>query len=91
VQAWASAACAGVAAEFGARIAAARKLPRDQVAGAIDAIKQMKRAALKAIRETAKMETRGRQEMARVLWRRRQIRSIKGGRKPWDGPQNDRC
>jgi hypothetical protein len=38
-------------------------------------------AAIKFMRASAALETRGRQKAARVLWRR-QLRPIKGGRKP---------
>lgn len=76
-------ASAALSAEFGARIAYARKtLPRDQAAAEIAALKLARKAALKFVRESAALEVKGRQKQARVSWRRREMRVLGGTSKP---------
>ena len=68
---------AALSAQFAGGIAHVRKtLPRDQVAGAVAALKQAMAAAMKAVQASAAMEVIGKQKSASVLWRRRHLRSI---------------
>jgi hypothetical protein len=82
-----AAVCDGINADFAARAAHARKaLPRSQVAGALQALKQARQAALALARQTARTELQGRKQTAITLYTRRRRRSIKGGPVPWGGP-----
>lgn len=69
VQGHAAVVCAGIAADFATKISQARKsLPRDQVAAAVIALKQAKKAAVRFVRESAALEITGRQKQARVTF-----------------------
>ena len=62
--------CEAIAADFAGKIRVARKsLPRDHVAAAVAALKQVKREAVKFVRETAASEIRGRQKRTRLSFR----------------------
>ncbi len=77
VQSRVAAVVAGLSGEFAARIAHARKtLPKDQAAAAVAALKQARKVAVKAVRENAAGEIKGRQKAAMVLRRRGKIRQI---------------
>jgi hypothetical protein len=84
VQRMASAMCQAIAAEYGGKIAYAhRSLPRDQVAGAVSALKAARQAALALARQAAATEMAGRREAA-VRAHRKVFRI---GGKPLDGPR----
>jgi hypothetical protein len=81
-----AAVCAGITADFAARSAHARRtLPRHQVAAAVQALKQMRDAALQLARQMAQADLKVRQEAARILYRRPRRPSGKGGRDPSGG------
>jgi hypothetical protein len=81
VQVSEAAACAGIMAEFAGRIAYARKhLPRDQVAAAIAAIVQARKAALATVKRNAAERRAGRKKAAAMA--RRRSRVTKGARTP---------
>jgi hypothetical protein len=70
VQVSEAAACAGIMAEFAGRIAYARKhLPRDQVAAAIAAIVQARKAALATVKRNAADRRAGRKKAAAMARR----------------------
>ena len=77
VQARTAGLCEAIAADFAGKIRVARKsLPRDHVAAAVAALKQVKREAVKFVRETAASEIRGRQKRTRLsfqMTRRKQL------------------
>jgi hypothetical protein len=80
-----AAVCAGIMAEFAANAAHARKtLPRNKVAGVVQALKQACKAALAMARQTAKAELQGRQRAATMRFRRVPLRAGTGGRRAWD-------
>jgi hypothetical protein len=65
VQRMAAGLCQAIAAEYGGKIAHARQsLPRDQVAGAVSALKAARQAALTLARQWAAAELAGRREAA---------------------------
>jgi len=69
------AACAAISAGFSADIAQAyRTLPREQAKAVAAALKRARDTALKDAREAARIEVQGRQETARILYRRSKIR-----------------
>jgi hypothetical protein len=81
-----AAVCDGINADFAARAAHARKfLPRSQVAGTLQALKQARQAALALARQTARSELQGRKQTAIALYARQRRRSIKGGSAPRGG------
>jgi hypothetical protein len=81
VQEIAAGARAGIMAEFAGRVAYARKhLPRHQVAAAVAAFKQARKAALALVKRNAAQERAGRKKAATMA--RRRPRVAKGGRKP---------
>lgn len=80
IQGSAAAECASIMAEFAAHVAHARKhLPRHQVAAAVGALKQARKAALTIVKRNAAQERTGRKKQI-VMERRR--RAGKGGRRP---------
>jgi hypothetical protein len=71
------AACTTISAGFSASIAHAyRTLPREQAKALAAAFKRARDAALKDAREAARVEVQGRQETARILYRRSKIRRL---------------
>ncbi len=85
VSAHAAAVRDGISADFAGRIAhAAKTLPPSQVAGAIAALKASMAAALATAQQAATIEMQGRQKAAMIQGRRKRLRVVKGGRKPWD-------
>jgi hypothetical protein len=82
--------CASISIYFSCRISHARAtLPRNQVAGTAEALRQAMKAALRAAREFAKAELKARQAAAMVLYRRSRMRPIRNHRdpSPWRGPK----
>jgi hypothetical protein len=74
--------CASINAEFSARMAQARKSsPRGQVAGALQALKQARVAALTFARQMAKMELHSRQETAKIWHSRSGRRPVSAARR----------
>jgi hypothetical protein len=62
-----AAVCASINTDFSVRMAQVRKSsPRGQVAGALQALKQARLAALAFARQTARMELHSRQEAAKI-------------------------
>ena len=85
VSAHAAAVRDGISADFAGRIAHATKtLPPSQVAGAVAALKASMAAALATSQQAATIEMQARQKAAMVQGRRKRLRVVKGGRKPWD-------
>jgi hypothetical protein len=83
VQGSAAGARAGIMADFAARVAHARKhLPRHQIAAAVAAFKEARKAALALVKRNAAQERAGRKKAATMA--RRRPRAAKGGRKPWN-------
>jgi hypothetical protein len=60
-----------------------RALP-SQVGAAVAALKEANDAALALAQQNVALEARRRQKAASMLWRRKHLRVVKGGRKPWD-------
>lgn len=61
---------ASIRAEYARKIRHVRKmLPPNQAAGMVMALRQTKAAAIKAVRESAAMEIKGRQKVARAMCR----------------------
>jgi hypothetical protein len=83
VQRMAAGMCQAIAAEYAGKIAYAhRSLPRDQVAGAVSALKAARQAALAVARQAAAAELVGRREAA--VRARKPVR-LQGSKLP-DGP-----
>jgi hypothetical protein len=81
VQNSAAGARAGIMAEFAGRIAYARKhLPRHQIAAAVAAFKEARKAALALVKRNAAEQRAGRKKAATMA--RRRSRVAKGGPKP---------
>ena len=81
-----AAVCAGINADFAGRAAHARRtLPRGQIAAALQAFKQARKAALELARQAARIELQGRKEAAIALYGRQRPRSTAGRRSPWGG------
>jgi hypothetical protein len=71
------AACASISAGFSANIAHAYKtMPREQAKAVAAAFRRARAAALKDARGAARAEVQGRQETARILYRRSKIRRV---------------
>jgi hypothetical protein len=83
VQDSAAGARAGIMAEFAGRIAYARKhLPRHQIAAAVAAFKEARKAALALVKRNAAEQRAGRKQAATMA--RRRPRVTEGGRKLWN-------
>jgi hypothetical protein len=69
--------CAAISAGFSADIAHTYKtLPREQAKAVAAAFRRARDAALKDAREAGRAEVQGRQETARILYRRSKIRRV---------------
>jgi hypothetical protein len=78
-----AAVCTGIAADFAARMAHARRtLPRNQAAAAVTALEQARRAALQLARQMAQAELKARQDAARIQYRRPRRPLSRGSRAP---------
>jgi len=87
-----AAVCAGITAEFAARCAHARRtLPRNQLAGALQAFSEARKAAFAHARREASLALQARKQAATILHRLRCARpsasgSIPSGGSPGPGP-----
>jgi hypothetical protein len=78
-----AAVCSGIAADFSARMAHARRtLPRNEAAAAVAVLQQARKAALQLARQMAQAELKARQDAAITQYRRPRRPSSNGGRDP---------